>query len=394
MKKLLLLLLIASISLASGGGSIGGGGGGSAVWGSITGTLSSQTDLQSALDAKAPTASPTFTGTVTAPAIQGTTAADLTISARNSATTPTGVTITAGNATAGTGDGGTIAITSGSSVGGADGTIDFSVAGTTAAKFIRGTRLLLPANAAVSPSLAGTVATTTGINLGATIELVAATNPVFQVGILGAHPFAQFVTDISYSNANIFHFGTQQQSGGDYYPTPPKNAYFGTGGLMIGTYTIATAPIVNPLQLLDVRGGAGASYAQFTNTATGATSSDGLLVGIDASGNPAITSNDGIDIAVTGASLRLVTAGKTLSTKEAAGGADCSGGGTLSSGAATVTTSCASSTSRIFVTDTSTGSLAAVGALVVSQKNSGNFHVNSTNVADASTFDWFIVNPN
>jgi len=37
--------------------------GGAAVWGSITGTLSSQTDLQTALNAKAPTASPTFTGT-------------------------------------------------------------------------------------------------------------------------------------------------------------------------------------------------------------------------------------------------------------------------------------------------------------------------------------------
>lgn len=38
-----------------------------ATWGSITGTLSSQTDLQSALDAKAPTASPTFSGTITTP---------------------------------------------------------------------------------------------------------------------------------------------------------------------------------------------------------------------------------------------------------------------------------------------------------------------------------------
>ena len=38
-----------------------------AAWGSITGTLSSQTDLQSALDLKAPLASPTFTGTVILP---------------------------------------------------------------------------------------------------------------------------------------------------------------------------------------------------------------------------------------------------------------------------------------------------------------------------------------
>lgn len=43
-----------------------GGGGGGAVWGGITGTLSDQTDLQTALNAKAPTDSPTFTGNVTA----------------------------------------------------------------------------------------------------------------------------------------------------------------------------------------------------------------------------------------------------------------------------------------------------------------------------------------
>lgn len=40
---------------------------GGGVWGSITGTLSNQLDLQSALDLKANIASPTFTGTVTLP---------------------------------------------------------------------------------------------------------------------------------------------------------------------------------------------------------------------------------------------------------------------------------------------------------------------------------------
>lgn len=40
--------------------------GGSAIWGAITGTLSAQTDLQTALNLKASLASPTFTGTVTA----------------------------------------------------------------------------------------------------------------------------------------------------------------------------------------------------------------------------------------------------------------------------------------------------------------------------------------
>ncbi len=41
--------------------------GGGASWGSITGTLSAQTDLQAALDLKSNIASPTFTGTVTIP---------------------------------------------------------------------------------------------------------------------------------------------------------------------------------------------------------------------------------------------------------------------------------------------------------------------------------------
>lgn len=44
--------------------SSGGGGG---VWGGITGVLSNQTDLQAALDLKAPLASPTFSGTITTP---------------------------------------------------------------------------------------------------------------------------------------------------------------------------------------------------------------------------------------------------------------------------------------------------------------------------------------
>lgn len=56
------------LSVALGGGScLVGGGGGGGTWGSITGTLSAQTDLQAALDAKANLASPTFTGTPTVP---------------------------------------------------------------------------------------------------------------------------------------------------------------------------------------------------------------------------------------------------------------------------------------------------------------------------------------
>jgi len=49
----------------------GTGTGGSSTWGSITGTLSSQTDLQSALNAKVAKAGDTMTGTLTAPSVVG-----------------------------------------------------------------------------------------------------------------------------------------------------------------------------------------------------------------------------------------------------------------------------------------------------------------------------------
>lgn len=57
-------------SIINNGTATGFGSGG--TWGSITGTLSSQTDLATALGLKAPLASPTFTGTVSLPATSAT----------------------------------------------------------------------------------------------------------------------------------------------------------------------------------------------------------------------------------------------------------------------------------------------------------------------------------
>ncbi len=59
-------------------GPLGTSGGGGGTWGTIAGTLASQTDLQSALDLKSTIASPTFTGTVTVPTLDLTTAATAT----------------------------------------------------------------------------------------------------------------------------------------------------------------------------------------------------------------------------------------------------------------------------------------------------------------------------
>lgn len=78
-------------------------------------------------------------------------------------------------------------------------------------------------------------------------------------------------------------------------------------------------------------------------------------------------------------------------SREAGSGADCSGGSTLSGGTITVTTSCATTTSRIFLVDTSS-SITNVGSLQVSTKNAGSFVVKSSNALDGSTFDFFVFN--
>jgi len=56
-----------------------GGGGGGASWGGITGTLSAQTDLQNALNAKANLSGAAFTGAITATNLSGTNTGDQTI---------------------------------------------------------------------------------------------------------------------------------------------------------------------------------------------------------------------------------------------------------------------------------------------------------------------------
>lgn len=79
-------------------------------------------------------------------------------------------------------------------------------------------------------------------------------------------------------------------------------------------------------------------------------------------------------------------------SREAGGGADFSGGGTLVGGTVTITTSACSASSRIFIQDTTSGSLTNVGTLTA-VAGSGSFVVKSTSVLDTSTFNWWILTP-
>lgn len=94
-----------------------------------------------------------------------------------------------------------------------------------------------------------------------------------------------------------------------------------------------------------------------------------------------------------GGNIIATTAGKGLQVK---GGSNAKiGTGTLTGGTVTISTTAVTANSRIFITDTTTGSLVNVGSLVVSTKTAGSgFVVTSTNALDASTFDWMIVEQN
>lgn len=88
--------------------------------------------------------------------------------------------------------------------------------------------------------------------------------------------------------------------------------------------------------------------------------------------------------------VSLGTAGNKLSIKT--GTNATAGTGTLSGGTVTIATTAVTASSLIFITDTSSGAT-NVGTLRVSAQTAGtSFVVTSSNVLDASTFNWLIIN--
>lgn len=276
---------------------------GSPMWGGIGGTLSNQTDLQTALNAKAPTASPTFTGTVNLPA----------------------TTVIAGNGRI-TGNG-------------AD---PFSI--------------LHPSPSAV------------GIELNPSVP-----NSVFIIGnLLAPNDRAPGNTD----------FGATT--------SPSLIRTFRHGYLLNLLLGLQSTSYTTPNYRLDVRGGTGVSYAQFTNNATGNLSTDGLLIGVTAGGVPTIINQEASPLTLTTSSLSIATAGRGLNIAEGANAR--MGTATLAAGVATVATTAVTANSRIFVTSQVDGG--TPGFLRVSARNAGaDFTITSDSGTDTSTVAWLIVEP-
>lgn len=91
------------------------------------------------------------------------------------------------------------------------------------------------------------------------------------------------------------------------------------------------------------------------------------------------------------ANLIVNTVGKGLLIKE--GTNATMGTATLSSGVVTVSTTAVTANSRIFITDNG-GTITNIGSLYISARTAGtSFVITSTNVLDASTVAWMIVEP-
>lgn len=178
------------------------------------------------------------------------------------------------------------------------------------------TVLRLPAkSSSTHPNLTSIGNTTTGINFTGDLEFMVAAQNQLTIGTNGgSRGFFELDTDLAWGGGNLYNFGCEQ-NGTNFILLPPLNSYFGTGGLQIGTYTVnASAPLVAPLDLLDVRGGAGVSRTRYTNTATTSTGAHGSTVGIDASGNMLVQQLEALALTIDG--VNGVTIGATSTTTQ------------------------------------------------------------------------------
>lgn len=95
------------------------------------------------------------------------------------------------------------------------------------------------------------------------------------------------------------------------------------------------------------------------------------------------------DVLIASGNLKINTAGNGLLIKS--GSNARIGTGTLSGGTLTVSNSSVTANTRVFLQDTTSGSLVNVGSLTVVTNAGSNFVVTSSNALDTSTFNWMLV---
>lgn len=175
--------------------------------------------------------------------------------------------------------------------------------------------------------------------------------------------------------ADIEYLGSGFSAGGGFEALRANSmliagASGASGGLSFGAFETSAAPITF------TTGGTATANERMRITSTG-------LIGI---GRTPTT-----DILEVAGNISLTTAGNKL--KIATGTNASLGTATLASGTVTVSTTAVTASSKIFLTDATTGALTNVGSVTVGTITAGtSFVINSTNVLDASTVNWLIIN--
>lgn len=171
-----------------------------------------------------------------------------------------------------------------------------------------------------------------------------------------------------------------------------------TGSFQIGNTTVAGGLAGNMFlgarktggQLLFVMGAGATEMARFDasgNLSVGSTTATSMF-NVGTANQFQVT---GAGNVTTSGNLSLSTAGSKLSI---ATGANASvGTATLSGGTVTVATTAVTASSKIFLTDATTGALTNIGTPTVGTVVAGtSFVINSSNVLDTSNINWLIIN--
>lgn len=148
--------------------------------------------------------------------------------------------------------------------------------------------------------------------------------------------------------------------------------------------------------------GYAASGGQYASDANGgdvvlSKSSNRLLLSANGGGTSGVqltSSAIGFSVSatITGGDLIMATAGRGLQLKS--GSNARIGTGTLSGGTLAVANTSVTANTRVFLTDTTSGSIVNVGSLTVVTSAGVGFTVTSTNIADTSTFNWMLIESN
>lgn len=221
--------------------------------------------------------------------------------------------------------------------------------------------------------------------------------PRLDIGAVSADPNLLgtshvLITSTGYTSESLY---TTNGGGGGYtfYGTPSATAFTGLNGASFGgTFGGTFLSHNNAFWIYNVGRSVGLQAATTVIGTMGGSdyqlqqTSSGAYIGLGST--IPHTNSDAFEV---DGNVSLLTAGEKI--KIAIGSNASIGTATLSGGTVTISTTAVTSSSKIFLTDATTGTLTNVGVLTVGTITAGtSFVVNSVNPLDTSNVNWWIIN--